>query len=69
MKIEIETIDPSLMTDRQMLVIALIVEGQTITQIANTIGVSRQTVYKIKQNALKSSEMARLSTVYQELYA
>lgn len=66
---DINTLDPSWMTSRQKLVMALIAEGYSYRQIANKIGVSKSMVDKIAQNAEKSSDWARLSTIYQELYA
>lgn len=66
---DINTLDPSWMTSRQKLVMALIAEGYSYRQIANKIGVSKSMVDKIAQNAEKSSDWARLSTIYQERYA
>lgn len=66
---DINTLDPSWMTSRQKLIMALIAEGYSYRQIANKIGVSKSMVDKIAQNAEKSSDWARLSTIYQELYA
>ena len=66
---DINTLDPSWMTSRQKLVMALIAEGYSYRQIANKIGVSKSMVDKIAQNAEKASDWARLSTIYQERYA
>ena len=65
---EINTIDPSWMNEREKLVIALIAEGYSYFKIANKLGVSKSMVDKIAHNAEKSSNWARLSTIYQELY-
>lgn len=68
MKLDIDTIDPSLMTDRELLVVALVAEGENMRQIAEQIGVSKSMVDKIFKNALKASDRARLLTVYQQIY-
>jgi transposase len=66
---EINSIDPSWMNEREKLVIALIAEGYKYREIADKLGVSKSMVDKIVHNAEKVSDWARLSTIYQELYS
>jgi hypothetical protein len=63
-----DTIMPDLMDDQQLLIMSL-KETYTVREISELTGLSKSMVDKITQNALKWSNRAKLSTIYQELYS